>query len=1055
MATSPTLDAVISSLTDEDMMAQVGPATWAKGLTYFRNGRVLEVDERDESRAVARVRGSGVIYRTWIQAVDGKVDLTCACTVGRDCRHCVAAVLEIRDRLRRARPEDSGWRAALQGIVGRSGAQGEDMALLVDTHDPSRPIWLTPLRPGTRQHWATNRASWPDITNVQWTSVTSDLNPTHVALLREGYRVSRTGAAWRSPHEVSLEALGDQAGAWLRRLERAGVTLLADLDTETPLALDSRPWQLHLDARTTDDGLELTPVATDGHDIHRHPRVNPATGLLLLDGGTRIAQLGDVGDLFERVPPQGLTVPTSDLAEFQTLWARRLDRAVGMVSTDGSFDPAAVGRPTVVATVRAEGSSAVTVQWWTEYTVAGSTSRVPIEQSRDDVLVQEIRERIESTGVHLHVAPELWHRTLSTLRFPLWRVPEFLHDVVEVLSGVEGLVWEVAPDVSEARVAEDGMEIDVSVDRLGESDWFGLRVRVLVGGHPVEMADLLGALAAGEDHVLVDGIWIGLDGERLDRLRQLLDEARVLTGTAPDAEPRLSILQAGLWEELSNVADHTLVAEEWTRRVDAISGEGELSGLPVPPSCLAQLRPYQERGHRWLTALADLGLGGILADDMGLGKTVQVLSAIQALRDDAAARKGAVPRPVLVVAPTSVLGTWAHEARRFFPALTVTVVPATARRRELALSDLTSGADVVVTSYTIMRMEPQDWASQPWSGLVIDEAQAVKNPQTAIHSALVGLDAGWRVAVTGTPVENSVGDLWSILEVTDPGLLPRWKVFNDRFRRPIESQGDQGALDRLHRLTAPFILRRTKEQVAPDLPDKTETVVEVELGEEHRRIYDQYLTRERTRLLGLFDDFSANRMQVLTSIMRLRQLALDPALVDDAYASVGSAKVELLADQLDQIVPAGHQVLVFSSFTSFLRRIRAVLERRGMEVAYLDGSTRDRESVIESFRSGTRKIFLISLKAGGTGLTLTEADYVYVMDPWWNPAAEAQAVDRAHRIGQTKKVNVYRLAAMGTIEQKVLELQDRKRQLVSAVVDGGGAGSGVVSAEDLRGLLSD
>jgi len=1055
MTTSRTLDDVISSLTDEDIMAQAGPATWAKGLTYFRNGRVLEIEDHDESRAVGRVRGSGVVYRTWIQVADGRLDLTCACTVGRDCRHCVATVLEIRDRLRRARPEESGWRSALQDVVGRSGAPGEDMALLVDTHDPSRPIWLTPLRPGTRQHWATNRATWPDITNVQWTSVTSDLNPTHVALMREGYRISRTGAAWRSPHEVSLEALGDQAGPWLRRLDRAGVVLLADTDTETPLVLDSRPWQLHLDARTTDEGLELTPVATDGRDIHRHPRVDSATGLLLLDGGTHVAQLGDVGDLLEHVPAHGLTVPAADLAEFQTVWARRLDRAVGMVSTDGSFDTASVGRPTVVATVRPEGSSAVTVRWWTEYTVAGSTSRAPIEQSHDDVLVQDIRGRIESAGARLHVAPELWHRTLTTLRFPAWRVPEFLRDVVGALSDVDGLVWDVAAEVREARVDEDGMEIDVSVDRLGDSDWFGLHVRVLVGGHQVEMADLLAALAAGEDHLLVDGTWVGLDGERLDRLRQLLDEARLLTDTDPDAEPRLSVLQAGLWEELSDVVDHTRAAEEWTRRIGAISGEGELAGLPVPPSSLAHLRPYQERGHHWLTALADLGLGGILADDMGLGKTVQVLSAIQALRDDAVARTGAAPRPVLVVAPTPVLGTWAHEARRFFPRLTVTVVPATSRRRELALPDLAQGIDVVVTSYTIVRMEPRDWASQPWSGLVIDEAQAVKNPQTAIHAALVGLDAGWRVAVTGTPVENSVGDLWSILQVTDPGLLPGWRVFSDRFRRPIETQGDQDALDRLHRLTAPFILRRTKEQVAPDLPDKTETVVEVQLGEEHRRIYDQYLTRERTKLLGLLDDFSANRMQVLTAIMRLRQLALDPALVDDAYASVGSAKVELLADQLDQIVPAGHQVLVFSSFTSFLHRIRAVLERRGMDVAYLDGSTRDRESVIESFRSGDKEVFLISLKAGGTGLTLTEADYVYVMDPWWNPAAEAQAVDRAHRIGQTKKVNVYRLAATGTIEQKVLDLQDRKRQLVSAVVDGGGAGSGVINAEDLRGLLAD
>lgn len=352
-----------------------------------------------------------------------------------------------------------------------------------------------------------------------------------------------------------------------------------------------------------------------------------------------------------------------------------------------------------------------------------------------------------------------------------------------------------------------------------------------------------------------------------------------------------------------------------------------------------------------------------------------------------------------------------------------------------------------------MRLEAEDYGKPSFSGLVLDEAQAIKNPTTAVHRAVQNVHARWHVAVTGTPMENSVTDLWSIFRVVVPGLFPSWKRFSDVFRRPIESGRDPEALGRLRRLTAPFLLRRTKEQVAPDLPDKVESVVDVQLSEEHRRIYDQYLTRERQRLLGLLDDFSRNRMNVLTSLTRLRQLALDPALVDPKYEDVGSAKIDLLLDQLDQIVPRGHQALVFSQFTSFLRRIRAALEQRGIAVAYLDGATRDRAGAIRSFRSGDRSVFLISLKAGGTGLTLTEADYVYVMDPWWNPAAEAQAVDRAHRIGQTKKVNVYRLSADDTIEQKVLALQGRKRELVGAVVDGQGASGSAITADDIRELL--
>ena len=313
------------------------------------------------------------------------------------------------------------------------------------------------------------------------------------------------------------------------------------------------------------------------------------------------------------------------------------------------------------------------------------------------------------------------------------------------------------------------------------------------------------------------------------------------------------------------------------------------------------------------------------------------------------------------------------------------------------------------------------------------------------------MDAPWRLAVSGTPIENSLGDLWSLLSLTCPGLLPGWDTFTQKVRRPIEG-GDVAMAARLTSYVAPFILRRTKEEVATDLPDKIVDVVRVDLGKEHRHIYNQYLARERARILDLLADPEANRMSVLASITRLRQLALDPALVDESYAHVGSAKVEYVADRLDEIVPGGHRALVFSQFTSFLARIRRVLERRGISVVQLDGSTRNREEVVERFRSGQASVFLISLKAGGSGLTLTEADYVYVMDPWWNPAAEEQAIDRAHRIGQTKKVNVYRLVATDTIEAKVVELQDRKRRLISSVMNGTGAGASL-SAADLRGLL--
>ena len=432
---------------------------------------------------------------------------------------------------------------------------------------------------------------------------------------------------------------------------------------------------------------------------------------------------------------------------------------------------------------------------------------------------------------------------------------------------------------------------------------------------------------------------------------------------------------------------------------------------------------------------------------MGLGKTLQILDLVASL---AAADR--LEAPVLVVAPTSVLPTWKREAERFFPGLRVVLAAETSRRRELSVAELAHGADLVITSYTILRLEAKEWAGEDFGGLVIDEAQSAKNPRTAIHRALAAVRAPWVFAVTGTPVENSLSDLWAILALTTPGLLPAWRPFVERIRGPIEKEGDERALERLHRLISPFMIRRTKEDVAPDLPDKIETVVMVDLGTEHRRIYEQRLMHERAKVLSLLGD-SSKRIDVLASITRLRQLALDPALVDSDYASIGSAKVDYLADRLDEIVPRGHRALVFSQFTSFLERIRQTLERRSIPVVQLDGSTRDREAVVEAFRSGRAPVFLISLKAGGTGLTLTEADYVYVMDPWWNPAAEAQAVDRAHRIGQTKKVNVYRLVAADTIEAKVVALQERKRRLVTSVVEGAQTGA-ALDPRDLAELLA-
>jgi SNF2 family DNA or RNA helicase len=368
---------------------------------------------------------------------------------------------------------------------------------------------------------------------------------------------------------------------------------------------------------------------------------------------------------------------------------------------------------------------------------------------------------------------------------------------------------------------------------------------------------------------------------------------------------------------------------------------------------------------------------------------------------------------------------------------------------------MASQADVVVTSYTLFRLEADDYVAQAWGGLVLDEAQTVKNHNGKTYQSVRRLDVPFRLALTGTPMENRLMELWSLLSIVAPGLYPYPQRFAELVANPVERLGDTTALERFRKRIRPFLLRRTKEVVAADLPPKQEQVLEGSLTPRHRRIYETHLQRERQTVLGLVEDFDKHRIAIFRSLTKLRQLSLDAALVDPEYDGIGSAKIDVLVDHLLELIAEGHRALVFSSFTSFLARVRARLDKEGIETAYLDGRTRKRGQVIDDFKAGDAPVFLISLKAGGVGLTLTEADYVFVLDPWWNPAVEAQAVDRTHRIGQQRHVMVYRLVAAATIEEKVMELKARKAALFAQVIDGDGAMGTAIGADDVRALFED
>jgi SNF2 family DNA or RNA helicase len=631
--------------------------------------------------------------------------------------------------------------------------------------------------------------------------------------------------------------------------------------------------------------------------------------------------------------------------------------------------------------------------------------------------------------------------------------------------------------------ADEAPTVSLAITESGEStDWFDLDVQVRVGDQDVPIRTLVTALTLGEEHVILpSGTWFRVDRPELQELRRLIDEARAMSDD-PKGPLRLSAYQADLWAELEELGVVQEQSERWRSLVAGLAGAAEgapLEPVEVPAGLAATLRHYQHSGFEWLTFLRRSGLGGILADDMGLGKTMQTLAMIlRAVQDrettqvrqtthpvgdatdatdaDSAAREGgerAAYPPFVVVAPTSVLPTWLAEAARFAPSLRVVALGETTKRRGGSIAAAVAGADLVVTTYAVFRIDAEAFRECAWSALILDEAQFVKNHQSQVYQCARLLPAPTKLAITGTPMENNLMELWALLSIVAPGLFPRPSAFQEHFRRPIESGAAPERLDTLRRRIRPVMLRRTKEAVASELPPKQEQVIEVALSPRHRRIYDRVLAHERQRILGLLDDAQRNRIAILRSLTRMRRLCLDPVLDDPAHAGIGSAKVDALLELLGPVLSEGHQALVFSQFTGYLATVRSRLDAEGISYAYLDGRTRKREEAIESFRSGERSLFLVSLKAGGFGLTLTEADYVFLLDPWWNPATEAQAIDRTHRIGQDKHVFVYRLVAADTIEDKVLALQARKRELFARVVDEGALSGGALSADDIRGLL--
>ncbi len=679
---------------------------------------------------------------------------------------------------------------------------------------------------------------------------------------------------------------------------------------------------------------------------------------------------------------------------------------------------------------------------------------------------------MDRLGLRRWLTDQRSFRTISLVTDLMVRVPEHVDTVPAeqdisissaTLVALKASGWHiVGTSVPEVRIL--ALEkIAVQVEEGGDGDWFELHAGMEVDGERVDLVPLLtpllkGGKAAweripraaddppavlvtvGNDRVLR----VGLDllATLHDQLIEMFDRP-----PGPGGGWTIDAARADLVDAIEHLSPRWIGGERLRALADRLRSCLAPPLLDPPAPLQAELRTYQREGFSWLRQLFDLGLGGILADDMGLGKTVQAIAHLLAGRPGAEASD-------LVVCPASMVGVWRQELARFAPSLRVVVVHGAGRQAVTAVE-----GDVIITSHATLARDAKAFASRPWQVVICDEAQALKNRSTKLASAIRTLDARQRLCLTGTPVENHLGELHALLSWAVPGVLGSEAAFTRTFRDPIEQGSDLSRATLLRRRIAPFLLRRTKQAVASELPPRTDIDIPVTLGRTQRQLYEtiRLTMDERVRAAVADRGLARSGMEVIEALLRLRQVCCDPRLIptDLAKRCEDSAKLDALRELLTTLIEEGRPTLVFSQFTSLLDLVESeVLRDLNVPWLRLDGQTRDRTDLVNRFQAGEASVFLLSLKAGGTGLTLTRADSVVLLDPWWNPAVERQAADRAHRIGQLRAVTVYRLVAIGTVEERIRVLQERKAALADALVGEDGQALGRLSVEDIEALLA-
>jgi non-specific serine/threonine protein kinase len=1043
--------------------AEQGRELHAAGLTQVQSSEptnaVISVSPKNERPAQVTIRLSGT-----------QVSLSCSCRgpyAWGACKHGIAGVLALRDHLRLHPP--SLWRAVLSqainaptpAVARSSGSHGA----IVFSLQPYSSSWFIQPYSLAGRYLSADHGGNPDIiaAAIEERNLWHELKPIRstsnltnfsdmpaqaitAAALALGSGNQYSNNYWQgSPRQIAgvLALLpgclvyrgeysdpfqdrlhiSDQPGTMQLELSRAE----ADLSVRAVVAAGEQRIPLHgadvviltrepMWALVGDRVLPLEGGAAAANVLARYPDVRIPAG----DETEFLERF--VPALVDRIPLTGDAISFENLVETPEprlyLSERERDLVAELRFGYGEFELPYSKTSGFQSTRRREGS------------------RTLVRVTRDLAAEQAAWESLSDFGLKRGAVGHefLLRKNVNPIDFLIRQVPR-LTEAGFTIFGEEALTL--------ARINRNRPEISFNVS--SGIDWFDLQASVNFGDQHVPLKEIRRAVRKRERFIkLADGTIGEIPPEWIERYRHLFALAE-----ENGEELRISNHHLNLLDDVLAEADRAQTDAAFRERRERLRNFERIEPQPLPPGFTGALRPYQKAAFDWMHFLNSYGFGGCLADDMGTGKTVSTLAFLQSLKE----RTPDAPA-TLIVMPRSLLFNWAREAAQFTPGLRVYTHADQGRITEAA--DF-SRHDLVLTTYGVMLRDIELLRSYRFNYVILDESQAIKNPLAETSRAARSLNAEHRLVLTGTPVENSASELWAQFAFLNPGLLGNLDYFREEFVNPIERKQDQDTATFLRKMVHPFILRRTKEQVALDLPPRSEELLEVDMDPAQRKLYNKTRDHYRDLLLGLIDNEGINdaRLKVLEGLLRLRQICNHPRLVEPAHRG-GSAKLEALLETLDTLRAEGHKALIFSQFVQMLTIVRSELDARKIPYVYLDGSTRKRKEVVDRFQESGPELpfFLISLKAGGVGLNLTAADYVIHVDPWWNPAVEMQATDRTHRIGQTRPVFVYKLITRGTVEEKILELQARKRALVEQLIAADGGMLKALTREDVEVLFS-